>query len=234
MAVAVLERDVETLEKESTNQLNVINANNARMTADELHNSKISEVYARLINSSNTSVDEVLGRTQQSSVVEKPRDILAQPYLVQNARATADIFRADSPINQRILGVQAQATATDSEEENEDLRPTSTTIQYKTYGVNKTVEEGIIKNTDAEKRAGLSKKEKIIIAVVVSVIVAMFALIIINSAIISGLNADLSSLQTSLTTVKASYAGVSDEVNSLLSNAVQDAIKFAESNGMVR
>lgn len=234
MAVAVLERDVQALEKEeATSRIKVNSGFNTRMSEDEQHNARIGEIYARLINS-DANVDEVLGRSQEVAKVSAPKDIFAKPYLVENARADSAIWRADSPVNRKVSEMQLQMAAADAEEENEDLRPTSTTIQYKTTGVKKTVEEGKIANTGVEKRAGLSKKEKIIIAVVVSVIVAMFILIIVNSAIISGVNADLGSLQTSLTTVKASYAGVSDEVNSVIENIADNAEDFALSIGMVK
>ncbi len=232
MAVAVLERNVNTLEKiEEEKRVN--SSFNTQMTEDEQHNAQISEIYARLI-SSTVNVDEVLGRTQQPVQAQPRNELFTKPYLVENARADAEIFRADSPVNRKVEEMQPVMVAEDSEEENEDLRPTTTTIQYKTYGVKKTVEEGKIENTDAEKRAGLSKKEKIIIATIVSIIVAMFVLIIVNSAIISGINADLGSLQTSLTTVKASYAGISDEVNDILSNAGENVKDFALSLGMVK
>jgi len=232
MAVAVLERDVNTLEK--TEEERKINSGlNNQMSADEQHNAQISEIYARLI-SSTANVDEVLGRTQQPVAPQTRKELFSEPYLVENARADSAIFRADSPVNRKVTDMQPVMAAEDSEEENEDLRPTSTTIQYKTYGVKKTDEEGKVEITNAEKRAGLSKKEKIIIAAVVSIIIAMFVLIIVNSAVISGINADLGSLQSSLTTVKASYAGVSDEVNDLMSSASENAKEFALSLGMIK
>ncbi|MDE7082629.1 MAG: hypothetical protein K2O89_02880 [Clostridia bacterium] len=231
MAVAVLERDLKTLEK-TEEEIKVNNGYNTQMSADEQHNAQISEIYARLI-SSTSNVDEVLGRSQQKATPMPRNELFAKPYLVENARADAEIFRADSPVNRKVMDMQPVMVAEDSEEESEDLRPTSTTIQYKTYGVNKTVEEGKIKNTDAEKRAGLSKKEKIIIATIVSVIIAMFVLIIVNSAIISGINADLGSLQSSLEVVKGSYAGISDEVAKTLENADKMATDFALSLGMI-
>ncbi len=232
MAVAVLERDVNTLEK--TEEERKINSGlNNQMSADEQHNAQISEIYARLI-SSTANVDEVLGRTQQPVAPQAHKELFSEPYLVENARADSAIFRADSPVNRKVTDMQPVMAAEDSEEENDDLRPTSTTIQYKTYGVKKTDEEGKAEITNAEKRAGLSKKEKIIIAAVVSIIIAMFVLIIVNSAVISGINADLGSLQSSLTTVKASYAGVSDEVNDLMSSASENAKEFALSIGMIK
>ncbi|MDE7167752.1 MAG: hypothetical protein K2O28_02755 [Clostridia bacterium] len=229
MAVAVLERDVNTLEK--IEEERKVGGFNAQMSADEQHNAQISEIYARLI-SSNNNVDEVLGRSQQA-VESKPRnELFAKPYLVENARADAEIFRADSPVNRKALDMQPVMVAEDSEEENEDLRPTSTTIQYKTYGVKKT-EEVNVENANTEKRAGLSKKEKIVIAAVVSIIVVMLVLIIVNSAVISGINADLGSLQSSLEVVKGSYAGISDEVSTLKDAAENAAREYAISIGMV-
>ena len=62
----------------------------------------------------------------------------------------------------------------------------------------------------------------------------MFALIIINSAILSGINSEMSSLQTSLTTVKASYAGVSNAIEEQIANAVQNAEKYAASMGLIK
>lgn len=231
MAVAVLEREVNTLEKiEEERKVN--RGYNTQMSADEQHNAQIGEIYARLI-SNTVNVDEVLGRSQNVVEAQPRNQLFAEPYFVESARTSSEIFRADSPVNRKVMDMQPAMVADDSEEENEDLRPTSTTIQYKTYGVKKAVEEGKAEVTGTEKRARLSKKEKIIIAAVVSIIVAMLVLIIVNSAVISGINADVGSLQTSLTTVKASYAGVSDEVNEILSNATENATEFAISIGMV-
>lgn len=234
MAVTILERNADTLQTENLRKTQLNNSYSAVMTADEQHNSQISEVYQRLINP-NAKIDDILGRAPVEEV-QKPRDIFAdRPYLVENARADAEIFRADSPVNRRVVDIQPQVVAElESEEENEDLRPTQTTIQYKTTGVQKTFEEGKIENVGEEKRAGLSKKEKIVIGAVIGVIVAMFVLIIVNSAILSGITADVSSLQASLTTVKASYAGISDEVNSFVQNAVKNAEEFAIFLGLVK
>lgn len=237
MAVALLDNNIDTLENaDDAREITVNSGFGTQMSDDERHNASISEVYSRLISSS--SVDEVLGRNPDREIAPAPqKDLFAsRPYLVENARADAAIFRADNPINRRALNMQPTAvirptTVVDIEEESEDLRPTSRTIQYKS--VSKTVEEGKTENTGVEKRAGLSKKEKIVIAVIVSAIVAMFVLIIINSAVISVINADLGSLQSSLTTVKASFAGVNDEVNELLSDAAENAAEFAKSIGMI-
>lgn len=219
----------------------------AQKMADEAHNARIKRNYAMLINP-DAKIDEVLGRSaeEQAQVfapaaapaeyVEVASEVIVnKPYLVENARADAAIFRADNPINRRVADVQpVQMQADDEEEENEDLRPTSTTIQYRTVGVQSTVEEGKIENVAAEKRSVLSKKEKIIIAVVVTVIVALLALIIVNSAIISNLNNSVSTLQSSLTTIKGAYSGISDQVNEYSALALDKVEEFARVHGMVK
>lgn len=224
--------------------------------ADELHNSLIRERYAKLINPETKLSDlrpQAAAPVQEAAVVDyataEPAPVMEQapvayvqekPYLVENARADADIFRADSAINRKVTVVQPmvqpQATAQIEtvEEENEDLRPTSTTMQFTTQAKSDAFEEGKIENTSAGKRISLSKRDKIAIAVVVAVIVALFALIIINSAIISGLNNDLSSLQSSLISAKMAYAGVSQDVADYNANLSETLKHLAESLGMVK
>lgn len=236
------------LERNEVTEERKLNYGNTCIT-DEEHNMRIKKNYAMLINPE-MRLDDVLGRTVEEVRAEAPAEVVPaspvqasdarailfeRPYLVDNARADSPIFRADNPINQRILNVQRQVAEAQpvEEEENEDLVPTPTTRQYKS-GVQNTVEEGRIANIGAEKRTGLSKKEKIIIAVVVSVIIALFALIIINSAIISGLNNDLSSLQSSLTDVRGTYYSVNGQVSGFANNILETVREFAESNGMIK
>ncbi len=218
VAIPVLEREI-TEEKEVSYNFT------SRMTADELHNSKIRENYARLMNPELKLGDLIAEKPananmQRSEAQSAPA---VEPYLVENARADSDLFRADSPINRRIDVKEATLFAEQEteEEDNEDLRPTLTTIQYKTSDAKVTVEEGKIRNAAAEKRSVLGKREKIIIGVVIAVIVSLFALIIINSAIISNINQDLNSLQSSLISVKAGYATASDNVNYFWQNEQQ-------------
>lgn len=248
MAVApVLERRTATEERTSVSY-------NPNYISDEEHNARIKQNYARLINPE-ANLDEVLqrGEASRAAVIEEvpvateraemyapaapARIDYGAPAFAQNARAESILFRADSEVNQRLFAETNQTVMQqqdESEEENEDLRPTPTTIQYKTSGVTKTVEEGKIDNTDAEKRTGLSKKDKIVIAAIVSVVVVMLVLIIVNSAVLSGINNDVSSLQSSLTTIKASYEGVKDELNPYLTPTQDDIARFALQLGWVK
>jgi len=234
MAVAVVEREQ-------------VNSVNALKRADEAHNARIKSNYAMLINP-DMKIDDLLGReerqtqaaapavtVQASPVVNTSEVTTNRPYLVENARADSVLFRADNPLNRRGFEIAQENAQTDNgEEENEDLVPTATTIQYKSAAVKDIVEEGKINTRSAEKRAKLSKKEKIIIAAVVSVIVALFALIIINSAIISNLNSDIGSLQSSLTDVTRAYSGISGQVHDFETTIMDRVEDFARFNSMIK
>lgn len=232
MAVAVIEREQ-------------INSANALKRADEAHNARIKSNYAMLINP-DAKLEDLLNRSEPQAAAVEPavavqptvaapvREVIVnKPYLVENARADSVLFRADNPLNRR--SVQAvQENVQQEEEENEDSLPTPTTIQYRSAVVRNTVEEGKISNAGAEKRTKLSKKEKIIIAAVISVIVALFALIIINSAIISSLNSDIGSLQSSLTDVTRAYSGISGQVRDFEATIFDKVDEFARFNNMIK
>ncbi|MDE7306813.1 MAG: hypothetical protein K2N33_05425 [Clostridia bacterium] len=231
MAVAapVLERRAKTEEELEIRE----KLNTSVMTDDERHNSQISEKYAKLINPECTLSDIIV---KETAIEDKP-EIIQRPYLVKNARADAEIFRADSVINRRLDApadpAEYEITSVETdEEESEDLRPTQTTIQYRTSGVKTTADEGKIVTKNAERR-GLTKKDKIILATVVTIIIALFVLIIVNSAVISNIGKDISYLQSSLASAKTAYTNVSNDMQSYLDNLPQTVEDFALSNGMV-
>ncbi len=227
---------------------------NVPLTKDEVHNSRISDNYAKLINPE-THIDEMLGR---SAELEKPVTVeaekstasapaasayrapaFAKVELVESARTSSDIFRADSAINAKPVSVNAtvntkMVSGAVDEEEDEDLRPTQTTIQYKTSAVLSSSEEGKITNYGADRRFTFTKKQKITVAVIVSVIVALFTLIIVNSIIISGINGDISSLDASLSSVKASYAYVEEQLDNAKENIDIAVENYAKENNMVK
>lgn len=232
-----------------------------REKLDKIHNERIREIYAKLIMpetkmSDLKSVEPVQqAPVQDNHEVYVPARETVQEYVpvqqvaqtvapsqpesrfVEDARTDAEIFRADSAINRKVSFVQAEAqpvvVAQPVEEENEDLRPTSTTMQY--TAENKSVNaEGTLENAPVKHRLSLTKRDKIVIAVVVSIIVTLFALIIINSAIISNLNSDLSSLQTSLNSASGAYERVTSEIADYESNFDEMLRALAESLGMIK
>lgn len=195
------------------------------MLAEEEHNARIRDTYARLINP-DSRIEDVFNRVPENNIAPQERATVT-PYRVENARADAYIFRADSAVNMRRENVAEQNSAQAvaevyDEEENEDLRPTATTIQYRTLEVENT-EERAQENTfsfNEKSTHKFGKREKIIVAVFVAVVVALIALVIINSAIISNLNADIAKVQDGINTVRGAFAGVNSTVEEIIHGAV--------------
>ena len=215
---------------------------------DEIHNSRIRNIYKQLINPE-TKMSDLRSATptqqapeqvvQASAPAQQVVETIAPSRFVEGARTDADLFRADSAINRRVTFAQTEANPVMavqqvvSEEENEDSMPTRTTMQYTAENRESDV-EGTLVNKSVEKHLRLTKRDKVVIAVVVSIIVALFALIIINSVIISGLNSDLSSLQTSLNSARGTYESVTGEIAEYQSNFDETLRALAESLGMIR
>lgn len=276
------------IERRTYNQSIESEARSAGMTADELHNARMKDNLARLLNPENKIKDVVASidadgtqviqaapeavqapeRSIAPSVVYGADGIIARPasavqtpaaespayapahsaaqpvYVVKNARANADIFRADSPVNRPAQAyattpaqayeaaraiAAANAVPATEEEENEDLRPTPTTIQYQTIGADgtviinsaaRTMQEGeVARPAEREEPAkiSLTKRDKVIIGVIVSLILAVFVLIIVNSAIISGLNSEIAAYEGMVSDVQSQYAAVAEDLEELTS-----------------
>lgn len=196
---------------------------------EEIHNARIRDTYARLINPESKIEDFFSADREEEVIEEKTVDKAeavapARPYLVENARADSVLFRADNPINRAVAQNQAAEAVDelDCEEDDEDLRPTATTIQYQTISRSSTKSE--IKSSTGKKGFVIGKKEKIIIAVFVSVIIALLALVIINSAVIAGLNNDIAVVQSEINTVRGALAGVNSSINESVPEAVRDLL----------
>lgn len=230
---------------------------NAGMTADELHNARMGNNLARLLNPEYKIKDIVASIDAEGSdvvaaapaaeqQVQSPaparqydKGIIArrapaqEVYTVKNARADADIFRADSAVNR----ISAQAPA---EEENEDLRPTPTTIQYQTIsadgtaiaGRSRAMHEGEISRTaDEGKSIRLTKRDKIVLGVIVGLILAVFVLIIVNSAVISNLNSDIEYFEGRVEGARAAQSQVAAELEELTSD--DHILEVAEDMGWI-
>lgn len=202
--------------------------------AEEEHNARIRDTYARLINPEN-KIEDVFKRTEekatataapvmQSAPAQVKRSITGNhPYVVENARANADVFRADSAINAqraKTAEIKPVAAVAVEAEEDEDLRPTPTTIQYQTIGMT------AVKNAQpTQKKAFVfGKREKIIVAVFVAVVIALLTLVIVNATIISSLNAEISHVQDSIITVRGAIAGVNSSVGEIVEEIVANGV----------
>ena len=195
---------------------------------EETHNARIRDIYSRLINPESKIEDVISANSEKQAVEDRATEITetavaARPYLVENARADSALFRADSPINR----VSAQSESADIEEEvdyeeeNEDLRPTAETIKYRT--IERTSAKAEVKSASS-KKVVLGKKEKIMIAVFVGVIIALLALVIINSTVISNLNSEIAAVQDEITTVRGALAGVNSSIADMVPESVRDLL----------
>ncbi len=131
---------------------------------------------------------------------------LAQPDLVQDARVTSDLFRVKStyeaPAPLEAPAPQFAAPQIE-EEENEDLLPTMTTRQFGAGGdargdaVRAADEDDDRLNIVTERQSyEATKREKTLVAVVLGVVVALVVLIIVNAAILMGMNRSAAAVET--------------------------------------
>lgn len=220
MAVAtpVLERKIE-----STRQSESV----FDWEADARHNACIRENFKRLFDM-DLKGEEIVNRIDESAMQpvqsavampvmeEAPRQEVIQqtamPRFVQSAWTNSPIFRADSAIN-AVPVVQPV------------IQPVATSaVTYKTLSSTKSTEEA---------KATFTRKEKIIMAAFVGIVIALFALIIVNSAIIAGLNADVSTLQGVLDTSRGAFAGVSTTLMDLQNSFLERVANWVEDTNFI-
>lgn len=212
--ISVLERRSAQSEKERMSNLV---PNRSEYEAEEEHNARIRENYARLINPNNSLEDVFSQETKSVQSVKASAPVKERPYLVQNARVDSDIFRAESSVNSRMAEAKQMSIAdlASDEEENEDLRPTAATIQYRT--INSDVKE--TENTKNETgKFALTKGMKIAIVCVLAVIVSLIALIIVNSTVIANLNADIADLNAEINSLTEEILGVKSDMFNFVKN----------------
>ena len=222
----VLERKLNTEEKTAEAR------NTALMNEEDRHNSQRRSKYKALINPDATAHD-VLGK---EVTVQRRSEITAvpvkeqKPFLVENARVDSDLFRADSVINRK-----TEISAIAEEEENEDLRPTLETIKYRTENKSKIVIDDKISNKKS-RLSKLSKRDIIIIAATALVVLALFILVVINSAVLSNINNEIDYLQSDLAIAREDYnEALKIKEDYLEENNISQIVnQFAAEMGMVK
>ena len=220
-------------------------------------NARISENYQKLINPDFKSAEEIAVEApvfmpqQQAQSAFMPERQAESAYVQQPAAAperarVSDIFRADSPIRSAGLDfaeptVYAEPAEAPSEpvqefapqeqfyaEETEDLRPTATTIQYRSdlfENEKQTVSE-------EKKRYSLTAKGKLLMAVYALVVVVILALIIVNTSVLRTLDQDVAAQEARLSEVMAEQSDVQSYIDEITSDDY--IISWAEDNGFVR
>lgn len=220
-------------------------------------NSRISENYQKLINPDLTRAEEIIGDAapQQAPVYDTPEDYArsvlypereqAQAPRFEHQRVTEDLFRADSPINaaraqasreayaQPAYAAEAQpvyapaAEEVPFAEENEDLTPTATTIQYRT---DLYADEKPAAQVSERKRFSLTAKGKLLMAVYAVVVVVVLALIIINTSVLRSLDASVAEKQAELDAAIARAEQVADDIEVATSD--ETVIQWGLDHGM--
>ena len=156
----------------------------------------------------------------------------AEPAYAEPAYAEPEV--AVSPIS--VQGTYAvpeyadEAAEAYAEEENEDLAPTATTIQYRTEQRARDDKRTVVE----EKRGhAMTMQGKLLMAVYAVVVVVILALIIINTSVLRNLDASIAENREALFAASEQVQQLQDEIDGLTST--ESIIARAESElGMVR
>lgn len=220
-------------------------------------NSRISDNYKKLINPDLKKAEEIMGEAPvQENYAEPVYDspesyarAMLYPEREQeqqqapqftHQRVTEDIFRADSPINNRAAVMEPQAPAYEApayeqpaaayaEEASEDLTPTMTTIQYRSDLYRD--EQRVVK--EEKKGYSMTAKGKLLMCVYAIVVAVVLALIIINTSVLNNLDSSIAAREAELNSVMTQSQALKDEIAELTSDS--SIISRAEEElGMVR
>lgn len=140
-----------------------------------------------------------------------------------------DLQNADDT---KILGEKVREQAP-VKEANENLMPSSTTMQFESYEENDIYEEVRPRNeTDLQKKYKINTKGKVLIAVYALVVATILSLIVINSRMLKSLDTSISGYANRVTELTQEYAKVTEELDYVKSDAV--IAEKAENFGMVK
>ncbi len=117
------------------------------------------------------------------------------------------------------------------EEVNDDLRPSSTTMQFGTSEDNDVYEDLAYDKKSEKEEFRLSSKGKILIAVYSIVVAIILSLIVINSRMLKSLDQSISSYGSRIDDLNAEYTRISTEYDSIMENE-EEIGKWAADHGM--
>ena len=187
----------------------------------------------------NTSSVAVLDRPVENTAVQAPvqeetieqanirmRENLQKLLNYDRYEAIQDsVVVEETPVEEVAVVVETISDCLD-----EDIRPTSTTMQFgddADTDIRNEVKTGV---TEQTKTFGLSKKGKVIIALYSVVVALIFALIIVNSAVLSSLRSDIAAKEAQLSAITNEYQ-LSESRLQELENQVAEK---AEELGMIK
>ena len=150
-------------------------------------------------------------------------------------------YAKDATNLDKILGMQdaddtkilGEKVRTPLKEVDENLMPSSTTMQFESDEDNDIYEEVRPKNeTDLQKKYKINTKGKVLIAVYALVIATILSLIVINSRMLRSLDNSISGYTGKITELTEQYTNVNAELDYVKSDEV--IIEKAEAMGMVK
>lgn len=162
-------------------------------------------------------------------VQERPRETAAPRF--EHQRVTEDLFRADSPINAPRMQAAAPVAAPAAEQvafaaptfaeqpavqyaedvAEDDLTPTSTTIQYR-HDLYREEQREV---TEEKKGHALTAKGKLLMAVYAVVVVVVLALIIINTSVLNTLDSAVAERERQLNAMVSQAQELDDRIDYL-------------------
>ena len=164
----------------------------------------------------------------KTNVLEK-EDARERQY-VKDATNLDKILGMQDADDTKILGENVK---TPLRETDEDLIPSSTTMQFESDEDNDIYEEVRPKNeTDLQKKYKINTKGKVLIAVYALVIATILSLIVINSKMLRSLDNSISGYAGKITELTEQYTNVNAELDYVKSDEV--IIEKAEAMGMVK
>ncbi len=165
----------------------------------------------------------------KTNVLEK-EDVRERQY-TKDATNLDKILGMQDADDAKILG--ENVISAPSVEKDEDLMPSSTTMQFESYDDNDIYEEVRPKNeTDLQKKYKINTKGKVLIAVYALVVATILSLIVINSRMLKSLDNSISGYSGKITELTEEYTKVNAELDYVKSDAV--IIEKAEAFGMVK
>ena len=138
-------------------------------------------------------------------------------------------YAKDATNLDKILGMQdaddtkilGEKVRTPLKEVDEDLIPSSTTMQFESNEDNDIYEEVRPKNeTDLQKKYKINTKGKVLIAVYALVIATILSLIVINSRMLKSLDNSISGYTGKITELTEQYTNVNAELDYVKSDEV--------------
>lgn len=124
-----------------------------------------------------------------------------------------------------------ESVAAPSVEESEDLRPSSTTMQFESAEDSDLYEDlNYKRESKTEENFRISSKGKMLIAIYYAVVILIFSLIIINARMLKSLDGSLSTRNERVNELQKTYERVSGDYSDAMSDEAIDA--WAKENGI--